>query len=1177
MSTPFSMTPEQVQAVHSLDTDCIVSAGAGSGKTRVLVERYLTILDRHRSEPDCVDGIVAITFTEKAATEMKDRIRLGIRQRMEAARVRGEDEEVACWYRFLISAERIRVSTIHSFCTTLLREHPVEADVDPAFGVLDEREAGLLLREAVLETLVSAVKGMEGNAPGSLAALWGPAGLRTRFAAVYREMAGNGWDPATLSGRTLQHFSDTVDQLQRGFRRMLEEVRKAGEDLQRVKGGKKATDFQREWPRLAIGLEEETTPEVVLPLLEEIMGLLGGNWGRKEEVILPRDRMKEAVSQAWQTAGSLAFSPEEESVLRWVLQVMEQVDARYKKKKEERNRLDFDELQFRAVTLLREHPRICRQVRSRIRYLMVDEYQDTNEAQKQLVDLLRPGPDGERIPGKLFVVGDPKQSIYRFRGAEVAVFGRTRDEILQSGGKEVALVDNFRSDGALVGFINGIFDKLMKGAPGEANHYQPARASRPAGDGPRVEFLAVDAAGADPRKVEAAAIARRICELVEEGIPYGGIALLFQAMTHVKEVEEALIREGIPCHVVGGSGFFAQQEIFDLLNMMRILEDPADTLAMVGVLRSPFCGVSDETLLRLAQGEGWVLTREEWVEREGLPPEERRKLKQFLHQFERYRRIKGRVPAAELLSDLLEQSGYIHVTWSTPRGKQARANLDKFLQLLRQWKDVDTTSLRSILEKVVRLTEMEDRETEAPVEAEDGNSVRLMSVHQSKGLEFPVVFVPDLARKPLIDVPDFKLDREAGLVVRLVDESGEKRDPFRWQRVMERERELSREESVRLFYVATTRAEQRLILSGVPEEHKGLQKGEELLSANTWSKWLDGVLGFHRIDWERGIWNFADGNSGVAVRKCGDSDFKERSKLSPLSDGLPESSLPSPPESSPFLEKMLAPRGFTDRDRLEVSVTDLVTLTGCPRRYYFERVAGMPAMEEGEPFSPASSGGEAEGPVLDPRIKGQIVHRLLEDCPDPRSAEEDWTARCFEVLEEWRVPGELQSQALEEIRPLLESYLNSRFYLEQERLAGLKNERRFIRRSDGLEVEGVLDRIHCTPDGVWELVDYKTNDISEERVEEVAREYLPQLQLYALAAREEWGIQAGRAILFFLKPGRCVEYRTDREWMEKAEETLRESARLLQQGQEMEDFPLRPGRRCSYCDFRNICEAGVRL
>lgn len=1174
MSTSLSLTPDQYRAVHSLDTDCIVSAGAGSGKTRVLVERYLTILDHHRSEPECVDRIVAITFTEKAATEMKKRIRQGIRERMETARAQGDDEGAGCWYRLLISAERIRVSTIHSFCTTLLREHPVEADVDPTFRVLNEQEAGLLLRDAVEEILVPAVEGMEKNAPGSLAALWGLDGLRTRFTSAYQEMAGNGWDPASLSQRTLHHFSDTMDQLRRGLPGILEAVRKSGDVLRRVKGGKKATAFQREWPHLSARLAEETTPAELLSLLEEIMGLLGGNWGRKEEVILPRDHMKEAVSQALQTAGSLAFSPEEEEVLRWVIRVMEQVDAKYKRKKEERNCLDFDELQFRAVTLLRKHSRICREVRSQIRYLMVDEFQDTNEAQKQLIDLLCPGPDGGRIPGKLFVVGDPKQSIYRFRGAEVTVFGQTRDEILQSGGKEVALVDNFRSDGALVGFINGLFSKLMRGVPGEANHYQPARAGRLSGDGPRVEFLAVDAAEADPRAVEAAAIARRISELAEEGIPYGGMAILFQAMTHVKQMEKVLIREGVPCHVVGGSGFYAQQEIFDLLNFMRILEDPEDTLAMVGVLRSPFCGVSDETLLHLAREEGWVQNRGHWVEK-GCSPEESRKLKQFLHQFERFRQFKGRVPVADLLSDLLEQSGYIHVIWSTPRGKQARANLEKFLQLLRQWKDVDANSLKSILDKVDRLTELEDRETEAPVEAEEENSVRLMSIHQSKGLEFPVVFVPDLARKPLIDVPDIKLDREAGVVVRLVDETGEKREPFRWQLVMDRERELSREESVRLFYVATTRAEQRLILSGIPEEHKGLQKGEEILSANTWSKWMDGVLGFSRIDWERGIWNFADGNSEVAVQRCRDSDLDGRIKPSTLPGGLPGGQTPPPTKGTSFIgEEMLIPRGFTDRDRLEVSVTDLVTLTNCPRQYYFEHVVGMPSMEDGDPVFPENPG-EAEVPVLEPRIKGQIVHRLMEVHPFP--AEKSWIARCRELLEEWRIPSKLQPRALEEIRPLMESYLNSRFYLEQERLAGKENEWRFIRCSNGLEVEGVLDRIHCTRDGVWELVDYKTNDISEERVEEVAQEYLPQLQLYALAVREEWGIEAGRAILFFLKPGRCVEYRMDREWIKRAEETLRDSARLLQQGEQMEDFPLRPGRRCNYCNFRNICEGGAGL
>lgn len=1166
------LTPAQREAVQSLDADCIVSAGAGSGKTRVLVERFLHILDRFGDDPELTEKMVAITFTEKAATEMKDRVRKGMKERLRHARRQKNVVEEQRWYRMLTESERIRITTIHSFCTRLLQDYPIEAGVEPGFSVMNEVEAQLLLKESVEASLSPMM-----DCPGAnYLEQWMTSRSFERCIStltdVYSMMVGNGWRPEDLARRTSDHLSMVTRQLEDKWRSGKDSLLLASAPLMDVNGGKKVTEFQSAWPDLKREIVSAGDPKALLPILEEANHLLKGNWGRKEEIVSLRHRMKEHLEHMLEVTQGLLLLPTEQKMTEGICCLLEMVDRRFAQAKQERSMLDFDDLQTRAVRLLREHPDVLNRERDRIQYLMVDEYQDTNDAQKQLVDLLC---EPHACPGKLFVVGDPKQSIYRFRGAEVNVFGQTRKEILSRDGREVVLVDNFRSDVYLVDFVNGLFSRLMSQDRNSPNYYQETIARQDSTGEGRVEFFSVPDQkacpnGKDPRMIEAAGIARRIRQLIDEGTPPGEIAVLFQAMTHIKKYEQELVRQGIPFYVVKGRGFYDRQEVMDVLHYLRFLADPEDALALTGVLRSPFCGVSDETILALTREKDWMKSLECWMDIREISERERVKLKGFMAHLAKVRQWLGRISVAELIEHLLEDSGYRQVLWATPQGKQACANLDKLVSMARDEQIQPVYSLRSFLQSVEQWQTVQ-QETEATVEPAEGNSVKLMTIHQAKGLEFPVVFVPDLSRSPNRSDCDVSVDQQAGLVVRLqgiTDTSGES---YRWLRWLEKEKELEREESVRLFYVAATRAKSRLILSGQPLQHKGIKKGEGIFSAATWSEWLDALFGFCNMPEENGVWALDD--KGLAMHVW---FWKEEESMSPSVETslLDHSEFPESTVSDPESEDMsvaTAPRGWTPEDRKPISVSDFMLLVHCPRKYFYARILGL-FFPERLMERESTDREKEEGISLSPQLKGEIVHKMIENISE--AADETELEDLFsQVMNRFGISTIRRERVKTEIFSHLKTYRNSRLHQNRELNSEMKKEARFIHEWAGLEIEGVIDRLHRTSDGSWELVDYKTNDIEASRVMETAKEYLPQLQLYVLAAKEVWGLDVSQATLFFLKPDQEFSWKVDQQWIQQAKKKLVETADQLRQGKEIGDYPPDPGKQCRYCHYQRICEA----
>ncbi len=836
------LTDQQRRAVVTRHTSVILSSGAGCGKTTVLTERYLAHLGDDDAE---VGQVVAITFTDRAARQMRDRIRREVGKKLGEAK--SDDAATDTWTRHLRNLETAPISTIHAFCAALLRQYAVEAGLDPRFDVLEEVLSVNLEAEALnscLQRLLTA-QTEPGEDLRQLVLLygWRPVVEATRHLLRSRdETRWRSWleAPAAeaadqwceygrkeLLPRYVAHLLNSrpvvtrcLDLLRRspavpGV--MADNVHRLLEELPRLAGA----------PDLAAAVKE----------LHELakVGAVGKKAWPDMAVYEPIKTVFEklrAELKSWKFTCFEATTEELREAVevgRRLLRVAQETVAAYPERKRAHGVVDFQDLLTSARDLLRDHPAVSARLRQRYRYLLIDELQDTDPVQMELVELLC---GAGLTTGKLFAVGDANQSIYRFRGAEVHFFQGLRDQMADDGRQE--LTRNYRSQPAILQFANALFRKHL-------TSFADLEAFRPQGNlGACVEFLWSPRPEKDEgkstiteaRTAEAECIAERIAalvhgkaEIVVEGkgdearlrpVTPGDVVLLFRAMTNVALYEAALRKAGLDYYLVGGRAFFAQQEIYDLLNLLRALENPQDGVSLAGVLRSPFCCVSDEALFVIGRGRDglWAGLWDESTDAR-LPADQREPVARARRHLHRWRSLKDRLPIARLLGAVFADSGYDAATQFEFLGDRKLANLWKLQDLARTF---DRSGLFGLAEFITRLGDLvgnQTREEQAATQFETGNVVRLMTIHQAKGLEFPVVIVPDLAAvrhgggKPIA-----QWDRRLGCVAKApIEDDKPVFVNFGWQ-MWNMQTDLEEwQEDLRTLYVACTRAEDYLILS----------------------------------------------------------------------------------------------------------------------------------------------------------------------------------------------------------------------------------------------------------------------------------------------------------------------------------------------------------------------------
>lgn len=841
------LTAEQLEALDVAFVSVSLNSGAGCGKTTVLTERYLRVASTHERGPA---GVVALTFTEKAARELRGRVR-------DACRRLDLDDSASSLIRGLEAAP---IGTFHSFCQRLLARYSIEAGIEPEFAVLDEPIA-LSVRDQALETAIrdwlSRSDSDGGDAPAEaddLTALAIEFGL-DRLRAILDRLVGRvdpdevrPWadrGPEQVLDVWEKHWGDT------GQARLIQGLVTDCQGPARLLVAHPCSNpkmVARVGSILEIlgSLADHPDPLIPLPKLLEIARVQGAttkkDWPSpdiyedvKKALESIRDSIKKVqVRLDYHYDSAMAAARLSSRFARLVVACRDAYDA----SKRSSGLLDFDDLLTETRRLLRDDPGdVSAEIFSDHDALLVDEFQDTDPIQADILDRLA---RDRRHRGALFLVGDAKQSIYRFRRAEPRIFGEFRQAFPPEGRKD--LTANFRSVPGILDFVNALFatafpeDPPLVPGPGSAED-----------DGqPHVTFFwsqADPSAGKVPqdslRKEEARRLAGWLADRLAAGWPIhdrklgqprmagpGDVVLLFRTLNDSADYERSLVRAGLDFHTVGGSAFFGQLEVIDLINLLAVIDDPLDGLSLAAVLRSPFFSVSDEALYWLSRpiddsGLGRLVAG---FERDGHHDQQtdadRRKIDRARRLLHSWRGLRDHLPMADLLDRALGESGYEAALLVEPLGPRKRANVRKLVQKARQFDAQGGFTLGDLAARLRNDLFDPPREAQATTADEAGDCVRLMTIHQAKGLEFPIVVLPDLNRGIAGSLDSVAFHRDLGFVIRPsseteVDPESDRKpgENLGWTLFDAIEQEEEHREALRVFYVAATRAESHLVLS----------------------------------------------------------------------------------------------------------------------------------------------------------------------------------------------------------------------------------------------------------------------------------------------------------------------------------------------------------------------------
>ena len=830
------MTTPADSAARRFATDpahnVVLEASAGTGKTSVLVERYVNLL-RAGVAPA---NVLAITFTRQAAAEMRARIVAALR-RDAAESAAGR----ARWNELRDRLGDVAVSTVDAFCLSLLREFPLEADLDPDFGMADETEIPGLVDESVRQALDAAVR-RAGRDPAlaMLLARLGPRRsgdalrslLERRLTAgeeLRRSLRGAPPDPTGEQAcrRAAARIADSLAGLRAEVAPLMDLV-----DSDAVEAESLALDLRRA-PAMA-----SAPPPAVRAWLERLRKAFLTREGA------PRKRFArpgaDAAARRGYSAAAGQLAPRVHEVLqafdrdvnlvmaRAVRTLFDLAVAQYEQVLRSRALLDFSGVLQRAVELLRRMDEFARsrfRLESRYHHVLVDEFQDTSRMQWELVSLLvRSWGEGsglvEEAPIRpsIFVVGDRKQSIYRFRDADVATFREATAAItgLRAGGDvRRSIAHSFRAVPELLGFVNDLFAEIGAAGQGsdpfsyEEHDRFPVAAPHTDGDALGLVVATGSGACADAVATEIAALLDGAEVRPKDGggarrVQPADVAILFRARASHHEFERALTARGVRTYVYKGLGFADAEEIKDIRALIRFLAQPSSELRAAALLRSRIARVSDAGLLALADGMSAALVDPDPPARSvSLDEEDRRVLDLARAGLREWLPLVDRLPPSELLDRVLQSTAYAYELRG-PNAAQAQANLRRVRGLVRRIQNRGYATMARVSDQIERLSA---GMSNAVVETVD--AVSLMTVHAAKGLEFPIVFLVDLGRGTRL--------QEAA--VRIVPDLGDGESPVTvWPHRTAADKEERRrdgEETKRLLYVAATRARERLYLSAV--------------------------------------------------------------------------------------------------------------------------------------------------------------------------------------------------------------------------------------------------------------------------------------------------------------------------------------------------------------------------
>lgn len=900
MTTNFSIPPKapnemytdsQWQAIYDQGTNLLVSASAGSGKTAVLVRRVIEKIKRQQLS---VEQLLVVTFTEAAASEMKERIQMALQ---EAINVETDQEMKNHFTRQLTMLPMANISTLHSFCSKVIQRFFYLIDLDPSYRMLTDETETILLKEDVWdelrETFYEENQEIFYRLTENFSNDRSDSGLEDLILAMYEFARASPnpfhWLDKLVENYRMNNLADSDlfhDLIRPEILKTLQEINQTYQWMisasQGIEELQKITELAQNEQGLIQQIEQtimENKLDDVFTMFENIKFSTYPSPRKKEvkelygDVIIECKNYRDQAKQELTKIREMYFnvSPEEQverlqealPIVEELVRVEKRFIEEYSAKKREKGMLDFNDLEHFTLQILQTEVDSIKPAenyyRNRFSEIMVDEYQDINQLQETILRQL-----SSEEPGNLFMVGDVKQSIYGFRLADPTLFiEKYHDFADEDGGRRIILAENFRSRKEVLDFTNLVFTQLMDQTVGQIEYDRQAElvngfTAFPETEAFAPELLIYQKNGEVPEWIEDKSMgeifttATKIRQLIDQGfevydkkqkamrpLKYEDIVLLTPTRSHNLTILEVFKQLGIPLAINDTQNYFQSTELRVMISLMQIIDNPYQDIPLAAVLRSPIVGLQEEELaqirLALPQKEYYQAVKSYSQSNEdGIAD----RLTAFMTQLNDWREFARRESLANLLVRIYNETAYLDYVLGMPAGQQRHANL---LALIERAKDYERSSFRGLYQFVRFIEKMQEKDKDLgePPTEEVNDAVRVMTIHGSKGLEFPVVFLMDMSKS--FNVQDtrrnYVFDEQLGLGVRLLTQDTRiRKDTILFQTVKQKNLNKLLSEEMRKLYVALTRAEQKLFLVGSYD-------GEEA-AYKTWSK---GALNEHLV------------------------------------------------------------------------------------------------------------------------------------------------------------------------------------------------------------------------------------------------------------------------------------------------------------------------------------------
>ena len=1104
---------DRLLAETTWDRNVVVIAGAGTGKTTILVNRILNLILREPN-PLAIMEIVALTFTNKAATEMKQRLRTQLLRLVDQA-----DDMIAVFRtRYHLSAEQVdqrarmaleqmekaQIGTLHSFAAHLLRLHPLESELDPLF----QEDNGSHFKELFYSYWDRWLDDELGSA-GQQHDRWRRVLAGITLDDLQQFTAALGGDFVDLDELECQCRSLSLEGVLRDWMTTMHGRAVTLLAAQDRPKRRKAEQMLAAAVQLLALLLEKGSPGLADMSQEERLTLnkdLGKAPAGWDEVVFEEAASMIRLAQRLLTVDQVYF----QEVITLVRPFLRQVRHGFHAS----GWIAFDGLLARAKRLLQDHPAVRTRIKQTYRAILVDEFQDTDPVQYEIILYLseRVGShqtawhDVDLEPGKLFIVGDPKQSIYAFRRADIEAFERVVEKIHAGGGTIYSLVTNFRSDGTVLDVVNNVFDRLFQ----PTEHVQPANERLTARSQRKPE---VSLAGVQLRLVksedddeefdvqtatraEAESLARWLKEELLPGttvtdryghqglLQPGHIALIFRKLTQAQVYLEALRRYDIAYITDGEKHFYRRQEIIDVVNLLRVIDNPYDTIALVGVLRSPLGSMADRDLLALQQIGGLDYREGERLSTWSHP--QAGMVRGLYERLAELHQLAPLRPVPDAIDLMFERLPLLELAAASLHGEQAVANLRKTRDMAESLADRPHLTLTGFVDLMITRVSEQPDEAESALAEESLDAVRVLTIHKAKGLEFPVVVLPGLHQGSKTPRKGPSIHHDWSSRCYSVQMGGRSNLGAVLVDVKMAAREQA--EQRRLLYVGMTRARDLLVLSGGQTTKPGHDTVLSLLG-ETMAEEQDCSTADQ----------ICIGTSRVSLVITPAMVTARRHRTEPLSKVVP------PPALGLILMRRQARQVEWERRRMT------------PRRMTPSSLIGS------RPESIASRTVTGRGADL-ARLVGVCAHAVLEqwDFTRPRA---DITSVIVQVCRRYMREDhpQLLTDATDDLTALFANFLSSEPYRRLQRATVLGREVPFaMPLGDDQMMEGVIDLIYRLDDRIW-IADYKTDDIAAEDVQARVDLYRSQADNYSRAVAASLGLASLSFQFVFLRPGIAVD------------------------------------------------------